>query len=342
MRRAILVFVLCAGPSLADEFPYPPGQSIHELEGSKTALLVPEDLSAEKPASLVILLHGMGDSGPKLVPVMRGWPAKHYLVCAPSAAGRGWVPADLVKVKKIAQHLIEVMPVDKDRIHVAGFSNGGWNVHTIAFDDDLKPVSATWIAAGLRVGSAPKWAKKRLGALALAGEQDGNAPHARATVPRLLGKVKTVQCRLQPNLGHKWPDTFTPYLLWWMGAMEGRFAPGDDLNFEWGEDVQAAVESLADVKKGGIFLYLYGDDENSKTLQNEVFMDPIVRHYATQLKAVKLPFAEHGHTYGAKKSPAIVAMKKDGTVKKRVEGKITARKLASTLKAVAPNKKRPK
>ncbi len=343
---AVLGLVGLAAPAGADnaptKLPYPPGRSEHTLEGSRTALLVPEKLSARNPCSLVILLHGMGDNGPNLAHVLRDWPQKGYLVCAPSAAGRAWTPADLAKAKKIALHLLKVMPIDKNRIHVAGFSNGGWNVHPIAFDDDLKCVSACWIAAGFRGGSPPGWAKKRLGALALAGEQDGNAPAAQGTVPALEGKVRSVQYRLEPNLGHKWPRTLTPYLLWWMGAMEGRFTPGDDKNFDWGEDVKAEVEDLKAKKKGGIFVYLYGDDEGSKNLQNNLFMDPLVRHYATQLQAVKLPFKDYAKTYGVKKSPAVIALKKDGKPKKKAEGKISARKLASVLRSVAPNRKKPK
>ncbi len=345
MRWSLLAFVfamlLGTSSARADDWPYPAGQSVHTLEGSKTALLLPESMSKDKPVSLVILLHGMGDSGPNLVHVLREWPAHGYVVCAPSAAGRGWTPPDLVKAKKIAQRLQKELPIDPERIHVAGFSNGGWNVQTLAFDKDLMPVSATWIAAGFRGGSPPKWAKKRLGALALAGEQDGNIGAARGTVPALLDKVKSVQCRTQPNLGHKWPDTLTPYMLWWMGAMENRFVAGDDKNFDWQPSVKDALANIEGQKKGGVFVYLYTDDDHSRHLQNAAFMDPLVRHYGTQLQAVKLPFADHAATYKAKKGPAIIALNVSGKVKKKIEGKISARKVASALRSVAPNKKKP-
>jgi len=342
---ACLVLLLLPLPARADDLPYPPGRSEHVLEGSRTALLVPDGLSARKPASFVLILHGMGDNGPNLINALAPWREEGYVVCAPSAAGQAWAPADLEKAKKIALHVLEVLPIDRDRIHVLGFSNGGWNLAPMAFDDDLRPVSATWVAAGFKGGSVPKWAKKRLGVLALAGTEDGNAQAAAQTVPALRDKVRCVEARFQKGLGHAWPREHDAYLKWWMGAMEGRFVPGVDMNFAWGDDLQAAVAALAGAKKGGVLVYVFSPEDQdrpeAKALQDEVFMDPLVRHYGGQLQAVKLEPNEETAALGAKTTPAVVILDVHGKPKKVLEGKIKASSLASALRSVAPNRRRP-
>jgi len=161
--------------------------------------------------------------------------------------------------------------------------------------------------------------------------------------------VRSVEARFQQGLGHKWPRKLMTYLLWWMGAMEGRFVPGEDLNFDWQESLEGAVESLAGQRHGGILLYAYQAGDAGKPvarrLQNEILMDPLVRHYGNQLKAVKLDFAQHTaalQALGVKETPALVVLKRSGSVKKVLGPKaLKERKIASALKSVAPNKKPP-
>jgi len=352
MRLAFLLLaatLMLMTAARADDLPYPAGRSEHTLEGLQTTLLIPNDLSARKPASLILLLHGSGDSGGNLAPALRAWVEKNHVVCAPTATDpRAWSPADVQAVSRIGQHLLKVLPLDPRHVHAIGFSNGGWNLAPLAFDDTLRPCSATWVAAGYRGGKIGKWAKKGMGVLALAGEQDGNAASARATVPALQGKVRSVEARFQLGLGHKWPRELMPYLQWWMGVQEGRFTPGDDRNFPWTDDIEAAVATQKDKKRGGVLLYVFdpkdADKPDAKRLQNEVFMDPLVRNYGAQLATVKWrreDFAE-GEDYGIKMTPAVVILKKDGTVKKLLQGKIKASTLAKALRSVAPDKSRPK
>lgn len=346
----VLVLLLLAGAAGADELPYPPGMSSHPIEGLQVELVLPQDLSAREPASLFIVLHGAGGTATGMAGRFRNLASDGYVVCAPKSKGQTWAKSDLDAVLRIALHLIEVLPIDKEKIHTAGFSNGGWNLHPIAFADELKPVSATWIAAGFRGGSVPKWAKGRLGALALAGAQDGNADAARATVPALMAKARSAEVRIQPNLGHKMPVDLLPYMEWWMGVMEGRFAPGDDKNFEWGDSLPDALATLKGKKRGGAFVYVYDadakDDALTKTLQGLTFMDPRVRHYGNQLQAVKLDKAQAAEQlapYGVKldKLPLVVVFPRTAKSKKVLAGKIKARKLVSALRKVAPDKADP-
>ena len=346
---ALLLFVLFTAATRADDLPYPAGTSQHVLEGLKTTLILPSELSARRPASLILLLHGSGDSGANLAPALQAWVEKNYVVCAPTATEpRAWTLTDVQAVSRIGHHLLKVLPLDRKHVHTIGFSDGGWNLAPLAFDDSLKPCSATWVAAGYKGGKVGKWAKKGMGVLALAGAQDGSANAARGTVPALLGKVRSAEVRIQPNLGHKWPRELMPYLQWWMGVQEGRFTPGEDRNFEWTDDIDAAVESQRGKKRGGVLLYVFdakdADKAEAKALQNEVLMDPLVRHYGRQLATVKwnrVDFVE-GEDYGVKATPAVVVLGRDGTVKKKFEGKIKASSLAKALRSVAPDKKRPK
>jgi len=325
---------------------YPNGHSIQTIEGYETALLVPEAVEG-KPSSLVVLLHGAGDNGPNLIRALGAWEKEGYAVCAPSATGGTWDANDIAAAKRIALHLLKALPIDPKRVHAVGFSNGGWNLAPIAFDEELKPCSATWIAAGFNGGQVGKWAKKGLGALALAGEQDPNADAARKTVDLLGDKVRSVEVRLQAGLDHKWPHEHDDYLLWWMGVMEGRFEPGNDRNFKWGEDLAAALEELKPKKKGGAIVYVWSAGDaakpEAKELQNEVLMDPLVRHYGNQLAAVKLEASsEAAKGLGVTATPAIAVLDREGAVKKLLAGKVTAKALASALRAVAPDPKAPK
>jgi predicted esterase len=347
MRPIVLAcLLLVAGPVRADDLPYPAGRSEHTLEGLATTLLIPDRVSAEHPCSLVVLLHGAGDNGANLANAMAAWTDLGYAVVAPSARGQVWSNADVDAAIRIAVHLKEKLPIDPERIHAVGFSNGGWNLAPVAFSDELKCCSATWIAAGYKGGKVPRWAKKKLGVLALAGEQDPNAAAARATVPALDGKVRSVEARFQPNLGHKWPRDLMPYMQWWMGVQEGRFNPGKDLNFEYGEDLEEAVTKLKDAKRGGIFAYVYSPDDkdnaDARELQNEVLLDRLVRHYGNQLQALRFIHGPETEAMGVKKTPAIVVMDKTGKVKKVLQGRIKAKSLAGALRSVAPDKKRPK
>ena len=95
-----------------------------------------------------------------------------------------------------------------------------------------------------------------------------------------------------------------------------------------------------------MLLYVYSRDDKdkpaAKKLQNEVFMDPLVRFFGSQLEAVMLKPSDRTAALGVKTTPAVVVLKKDGTVKKLFAGKIKARSLASALRSVAPNRKPPK
>lgn len=345
-----VLFALLALPGLprarADDLPYPLGPSSQPIDELTVELDLPRDLSAGKPASLVVVLHGAGGSATGMAGALRTWPAEGYVVCAPKSKGQIWSPSDLDSVKRIVAQLKKTLPIDPRRVHVVGFSNGGWNLAPLAFDDALRPASATWVAAGCREGNAPKWAKEGLGVLALAGDQDANADAARDTVRVLAGKVRSVEARFQAGLGHAWPEQLTDYLRWWMGVMEGRYTPGDDRNFDWQGDLEAARQALAGQKKGGILLYAFGpeDGEAGRELQGRTFMDLEVRFFGQQLRCVKLSIDAHRaelEALGVKATPAVAVLDVKGVPKKVLSGPIKVRALQAAVRTTAPNKRMP-
>jgi predicted esterase len=331
----------------AEEAKYAAGRSSVAIEGLQVELNIPEDLTKEKPAALVVILHGAGGTATGMAGALNDWGSRGYVVCAPKSKGQVWSDSDLAAVLRIAALLKKDLPIDPKRVHVVGYSNGGYNLGSLAFNDDLRPCSATWVGSGCRATKVPKWALTHMGVLALAGSQDANASAAGATVEVLEDSVRSVGVRYEAGLGHQWPTKLMPYFAWWMDAMDGRFVPGVDMNFDWGESLERAVGALAGQKKGGVLVYAYDatdvDKPIAKLLQNELLMDQDVQFYGRQLEAVKLDFAQHKaalEAYGVTSTPALLVLKVDGK-KKRVllEKDLKARKIASALKGVAPTKK---
>jgi predicted esterase len=349
MGRALLpvslTLLLAALPARAEDPAYPAGRSRPEIEGLRTVLHVPEGLSRERPASLLLMLHGAGGSAEGMADGMGAWVRSGFVVCAPQARDVTWEPADVAAARRIVAHLKKSLPIDPKRVHVLGYSNGGWNLSPLAFDDAIRPCSATWVAAGYNGGQVPRWAKEGLGVIALAGTEDPNVRAAEATVTALDGKVRRVEVRTQQGLGHNWPTALMPYLHWWMGVQEGRFVPGEDLHFEWTQDFDAALASQADARRGGVLLYVYGpgdaESEDARAVQNETLFDREVRFLGQQLACVRWAFPGHEERlagWGVTGTPALLVFDRKGAVTKRFQGAIGARKLASALRAVAPRK----
>ena len=344
------LITLAAPSAVADELPYPPGQSIQQLEGLKTVLVLPDALDPERPASFVVILHGSGGTATGMAGSFAGWAKDNYVVCAPKAQDMTWEPDDLKRVLRICAHLKASLPIDAKKVHVVGFSNGGWNLHPLAFDEDLRPCSATWVAAGFRGGQVPKWAKTELGALAMAGSEDANCRSARDTVTVLRNKVRNVEVQVQQGLDHKYPRELVGYHKWWMDVQDGRLMPGDDRAYPWSEDLDAGIATQAQVKKkGGVLVWLYtqkdAESEVARHIQRTALFDAEVRFLGKQLACVKLDVTEDTSALerlGVKTVPALVVLDKKGKVKKTYEGEFKVKKLARTLRGVAPVRTMPK
>ena len=346
----LLCLTLGASSLLAADPPFPIGESEQTLHGLKCTLVLPKDFDAAKPRSMVVVLHGLGGTATGMARALTFLAEKDFAVVAPKSVGNGWEKSDLDKVKLIVADLKTKLNVGEGRLHGVGFSNGGWNLHTIAFDPELKFTSGAWVAAGCRSGAPDRKQAKTFDAIALAGTEDGNRSSAEATVPYLRDKVRSVEVHLQEGLGHKWPRELMPYYGWWITAIEGRFELGSTRAFPW-KDAAALTKIRAEGTgyKGGAFAYVYapGDAENplTKQLENEFLRDPTVQFFGRQIQAFKLNREEAGELLAGvklKTTPAIVTFDKKGKPKKVVEVPKKAKLISAALKSVAVRKKAPK
>jgi predicted esterase len=354
MKRfaAVLILVLLVPANAQDEgkkSPYPTGSTSQKHSGLKFQLVMPSDYDPNGKYGLMVVLHGAGGTetgmAGSLAPLAEDW----FIVCAPKSRGQTWSTQDLADVKNIIRHLMDVLAIEKGHLHGMGFSNGGWNLAPVVFDEKLEFASACWMAAGYNGGKVPARAKKAMGAIALSGAQDGNRGHAEKTVDLLRDKVRTVECRIEPDLGHKFTRKLMPYYFWWVKVMDGRFEPGDDMSFDWRDDLDAAKADAA-ARKTGTFLYFYSekDDHNveTKRVQRSAFFDPMARHFGTRVACVKLVKEKHEElfkSYKLKSTPAIVTLDKKGKKKKILEGKkIKGTALAKALRSIAKDQSMPK
>jgi predicted esterase len=349
-----VISLLLASLSLlpqAQAAPFPAGESTQQLEGLKCTLEMPSGFDVAKEHSLIVILHGNGGTDDGMARSLMHLCKDDFVVLAPKSTGVGWSATDVDAVRRMAADLKKRLHVGERRLHAIGFSNGGWNLAPIAFDEALRCQSGCWIAAGWQGGSVPKHAKKEMGVLALAGTEDPNREAAEKTVTLLDEKVRSVECRLQPGLGHAWPDQLVPYLSWWLKVQEGRYVPGACAAFEWKASPQAALDAAAAAAtKGGAFVWWYsasgdGANEKAKTFQNDVTRHRLVQRFGQQLAAAKVDRdadAEGFAKAGLKATPAVVVYDAAGKVKAVLQEKIDAKALAAALRSVAPDKTQPK
>ena len=283
----------------------------------------------------MILLHGARARGANLATFFRYWPRLNYVVCAPQASGPVWRPPDLQRVRRIVKSLCTRLPINPDRVHVAGFSNGASNLHAVAFADDVKARSGTWVGGGFSGTAVPGWAQTRFGALFMVGETDFALERVRRSPAALRGRVRSVELHIEPDIGHTWPTSQIEYHLWWMGVQEGRFKPGDDMNFDWDDDLAEALAAVKRKEVPGAFLYVYDavDDKSSaaaKALQNGAFMDAQVRRAGRRLRAVMLDRrseAARRAGYGKLQTPAVIVFGADGRARAQFAGTISVEQL---------------
>lgn len=358
MRRALRLAgtaVLAAGALFAgvrafpqDAPPFPAGESTQQLEGLRCTIEMPEGFDAAKEHSLVVILHGNGGSDDGMARSLMHLCKDDFVVLAPKSRGIGWDAADIEAVRRIAADVRKRVRAGERRVHAIGFSNGGWNLAPVAFDEALRCQSACWVAAGFNGGKLPKHAKKEMGVLALAGSEDPNREAAKKTVSLLEDKVRTAECRIQEGLGHAWPEKLVPYLSWWLTVQEGRYTPGVCAAFEWKDSPQAALDAAA-ASKSGSFVYWYAaadaSNEKAKAFQNDATRDRAVQFFGQQLPAAKADRdadAEGFAKAGLKTTPAVVVYDAAGKVKAVLQEKLDAKTVAAALRSVAPEKSLPK
>lgn len=354
LRRlfAVVLALLPLARAFAQEAaPFPTGESTQQLEGLKCTVEMPAGFDVAKEHALVVILHGNGGTDDGMARSLMHLCKDDFVVVAPKSTGLGWSGPDIEAVRRLTAELRKRLHVGERRLHGIGFSNGGWNLAPLAFDEALRFQSACWVAAGFQGGSVPKHAKKEMGILALAGAEDPNRDAAEKTVTLLDEKVRSAECRLQLGLGHAWPDQLVPYLTWWLKVQDGRYTPGVCAAFEWKASPQAALEAAASAPaKTGSFVWWYATaadqaNEKAKAFQNDTTRARLVQRFGQQLPAAKVDrdvdpdgFAKAG----LKTTPAVVVYDAAGKVKATFQDKIDPKALAAALRSVAPDKSTPK
>jgi len=347
---AVLPLLLVTLLPVSAEDPPGPGRSTHEMDGIRYELLVPTLEQGKDGYSLLVMLHGNGGKAVNMVESGRPLLDRGFVTVAPKSTALGWTTADVAVARKIAAKVIAQFGIEKHRRHACGFSNGGWNLAPLAFDEKLRFRTATWMAAGYNGGKPPRHAKKEMGCLALAGEQDGNRGAAEKTVGLLQKKVKFVDCRLQPDLDHAYPRKLEPYWHYVMEVMEGRFTAGDQRTYDWVESLDAARREMAAKKVGG-FVYVWSSEADeketalTKRYQNEALFGRAAGFFGRQLIAVKLEQKDAADLIAeakVKTTPAIVVFKRGGAkVSKVITGKTSTSKVAKAFRSVARDRKLP-
>lgn len=353
---ALAVLAAAASPAAPqDARPFPPGESSQTLEGLNVVIVMPQEFDPAKERSLALVLHGAGGSETGMARSLAHLAALDYVVVAPKSKGQVWEAGDIEAVKRIVASLKTKLHVGEKRLHAAGFSNGGWNLAPVAFDEALRFQSAAWVAAGFNGGKPPKHAKKEMGVIAMAGGDDPNRTAAEATVKLLADKVRTVEVRIQPGLDHKWPHDLMPYYTWWLGVQEGRFVPGECAAFAWRASRDAALaESAAtaagpEKQRAGAFVVWFSPadatNEKAKAFQNDVLRDAMVQRFGAQLPCAIVNRDENAEEFaklGLKTTPAVTVHDASGKVRTALQDKIDAKSLAAALRSVAPDKSVPK
>ncbi|WP_296144916.1 PHB depolymerase family esterase [uncultured Corynebacterium sp.] len=117
---------------------------------------VPVALDESLP--VVLAIHGKGDNGLDFL-IGTNLGAANAIVAAPTGQGLAWSPApyavttleeDIALIDAITTDLTATYPIDRDRIYLAGFSNGGGFVTALAVSAPEKYAGVATVAGAIR------------------------------------------------------------------------------------------------------------------------------------------------------------------------------------------------
>jgi len=345
-----LLSLLLLAPANADEkCPYPTGTSTQRFADMEFTLILPTDYDPARKHPLIIGLHGRGGRGANIASGFAPLAREGWVVVGPQSSAMDWDQPNVKRAKEVLAHLLDVLSIDEKKLHGAAYSQACPFLSPIVFDKKFHFITASWGMGGSNGGSVPKWGKKEMGVIALAGSEDWGRGAAEGTVRMFAKKVKNAQCHLQHGLGHEFPIKLVPYHLFWLKVMNGWFVPGEvSPFFDWSTDLEAAKKTMAGEKRGG-FVYFYskddGENAEARRFQSEVLLDAQVMHYGRQAVCVRLEREKHEALFQSlklKTTPAAVVTKPDFTPVATLEGKkASASKVGKALRKVAKDRKKP-
>ncbi len=185
-------------------------------DAAKVITVLPPNLDTEKPAPLIVALHGYGSDADDMATLWREAAAKiGAILIAPQAlqpAGRGFSWGVVEQGEFLVLRAIEKAKagnnIDAKRIVLTGFSQGGGMCYTLAVrHPDL--FAGVIPVAGFyehRVDPIPSQPVPRFPRFVImVGEDDQPVGINREAAKRLEAIGIPVQLRVYPNLGHRFP-----------------------------------------------------------------------------------------------------------------------------------------
>jgi phospholipase/carboxylesterase len=187
--------------------------------------------AGDGPFPTIFLLHGWGASAHDLIgiaPALHG--GRALVLCpqgpvaiqpGPGMIGYGWFPLDQGRppdptAVRMAQGLVEIFiedacnkyPVDRTKVVLAGFSQGGFMAYLIALSDPARYAGlmalSSWLPAELAEEVAPQPAHAQLQALVVHGSKDPMVPIDRAYASRdVLLRLSVPTVFREYEMGHE-------------------------------------------------------------------------------------------------------------------------------------------
>lgn len=220
MHKLLLMLILllsCAAPAFAQSGEAPDALTWTFAGLERSYLLhVPGNLSA--PAPLVIALHGRFDSGAGME-ALTGFDAladrAGFIVAYPDGIDGEWnfvrnVPGydttqdDTAFLVALIDHVAEAHPVDRTRVYLAGFSNGGFMVQRAACENPAPFAAFAAVAAAGFGGMSevcPETGAVPAPMLLMNGTEDTNIPWDGTPITR-SGKTVYVTYPVSQTLGY--------------------------------------------------------------------------------------------------------------------------------------------
>jgi phospholipase/carboxylesterase len=210
----------------------PPGEHSLGLATARDGVLyVPANYRPERPAPLLVCLHGTRSAGSRSVLALRA-PAERYglLLLAPDARGvtwdilRGGYGPDVAFIDRALAWVFARCTVDPARIGIEGFSDGASYALTLGLDNGDLFTAVLAFSPGFL---APRWPTGRPRVFVSHGTADPILPIAacsRRIVPALVRAGYTVRYR-EFDGGHTVPTEVLDEALHW-------FLDAPDMNRE--------------------------------------------------------------------------------------------------------------
>ena len=281
-------------------FRYPAGESTQQIRGHKVTLYVPRRASKASKLSLLVLLHGARAQGSRLATFFRYWPTQGLRrLCAAGA----WPRVDAEGPRECAAASFAIFTRRYPSCPIGGTSPASPTAHPtwhhIAFADDMKARSGTWVGGGFTGATVPGWARHELRCALDGGRERLRSLACRAEVwDGFAAGCARFVITSSPTSAHTWPTSMIGYHVWWMGVQEGRYVPGVDENFDWDDDLDGAmlaVESRAITGRARLLDSIPKTDgrkPGASRVQNAVLIDERVREAARGYGTIKLDINE--------------------------------------------------